>query len=109
MAEVKLTQSSSDETGEEHVIPNLMTRSRMEHDLESLRRDRDRVEHAMAQLEEESTRLLRPINQDLMSDKAREITGMNEKIEEAIQGLINLNKGINPERDEFERKEKEKS
>ena len=107
-AEVKLTQSSGDEMGEEHVVPNLMTRSRMEHNLESLRRERDRVEYAMTRLEEESTRLHRPINQDLMTEKAKEITQMNEGIEAAIQGLVDLNKGVNPEREDFERKEKGK-
>ncbi len=107
-AEVTPTQGKSIEGAEEHVVPNLMTRSRMEHALESLRRERDRVEHAMTQLEEESTRLHRPINRDLMNEKSREISLMNDKIEEAIQGLVNLNKGINPERDELERKEKEK-
>lgn len=103
-AEVTPTKASGDEVSQEHIVPNLMTRSRMEHKLETLRRDREHIEHAIMRLEQEAEKYERPVNQDLINDKSREIRDLNEQIEAQIQALQDLNKGINPEREEFDKK-----
>lgn len=102
MAQVRETKI--DDAPEEKTIPNLMTRVRMEHDLESLRRERGRVEHAIGQIELDSERKEQPVHEALREELQSEIRGINDKIEDKIKQLQDLNKGINSEQQKAERK-----
>ena len=102
MAQVRETKI--DDAPEEKTIPNLMTRVRMEHELESLRRDRERVEHTIGQMELDSERKQQPVHEPLLVELQSEIRGINDKIEERIKQLQDLNKGVNPEKQKPERK-----
>lgn len=102
MAQVQETRT--DDASEEKIVPNLMTRVRIEHELEALRRDRDRAGHAISQMELEAKRKEQPVHEALRSEMKSEIRGINDKIEEKIKQLQDLNKGINSEEPKPERK-----
>jgi hypothetical protein len=95
MAKVTLTEAGG--ASEETVVPNLMTRTRMERNLEALRRERDDVEHTIEVITAEAETKELPVNQPLLDAKKIEIDKINEKIEDQIKAMQDLNKGINPE------------
>ncbi len=101
-AEVKETKSG--DASQETVIPNLMTRVRIEHELEALRRDRENIEKAITEQEKEAKRKGAPVHEVLLKEKQSEIRGLNDKIEQKIKDLQDLNKGINSEAPEKEKK-----
>ncbi len=100
-AEVTETKAND---SKEIVVPNLMTRVRIEHELEALRRDRETIEKAIAQQELEAEKKQLPVHEALLKEKQSEIRGLTEKIEVKIKELKDLNKGINTEEPEKEKK-----
>lgn len=100
-AEVTETKAND---AKETVVPNLMTRVRIEHELEALRRDRETIEKAVSEQEKEAERKQLPVHEALLKEKQSEIRGLTDKIELKIKELQDLNKGINTEAPEKEKK-----
>ena len=100
MAEISRTDPGDDkEVMAFHEIPGLMTRVRMEHRLEALRRDRDKLEFAIEQIEISANRSGRPPHKPLLDQKRKESGKITEEMEGIIRDLEALNEGINPEKD----------
>lgn len=99
MAKVSRTDPGGDDVMEIHEISGLMTRVRMEHKLESLRRDQEKLESAIGQIHLKAENTGQPVHKPLVEQKKKAVAKITEEMESIIRSLEALNEGINPEKD----------
>ena len=95
MAKVTRVMADQDEDDDgppvkEQVIPNLMARVRLEHKMESLRRDRDKRQVHLDNLLEQNVKKGRMFSRSMRIVQQKQINDLTNKIEVVIQEILEL-------------------
>lgn len=74
----------------EEIFPNLMARVRLEHEMEGLRRDRDKRQKHLDTLVKLSETRGRMLSRSMMIVQQKQINDLTDKIEVVIQNILEL-------------------
>ena len=95
MAKVTRLMADQDEDDDgppvkEQVIPNLMARVRLEHEMEALRRDRDKRQKHLDNMIDQSEKRGRMFSRSMRIVQQKQVNELTDKIEVVIHKILEL-------------------